>query len=159
MEPAPLLTHVGGQPVWAEYTLVRGTDATAVPEGVAVVRRADELASGRRLIAASRRTLRDLEAVSALDREARRAWVRCRAGGPDAERWRAEAESLEAARDAYGLDEKAVLRGAVGALKAEQDLAAIAGRPLIVLGDHPDLGDALDHALDAHPQVVHLPDA
>jgi len=158
--PSPrLLTHVGGRPVGPGYTCLPGADAGAVPEGLAAVRRAGDLARAVRLQAEARRGGEDLQAVDALDRQARRARARAMQPGEDAVRWNAEADALEAARDAQGFDELAFVALGAAAFRAHQDLEAIAGRPLIVLGDDPDLGDALDHAMDHHPQVVHLPDA
>jgi hypothetical protein len=158
VDSATPLRRVGPHPVGPGLSTLPGADASLDPPGVALVVPAADLVRAGRLADAAE-----------AGRDGERVWVAAtRAAGAarreadlhrdERDGWLREAERMER-RAAAATDP---LLAAVLALAAHRAAAALdgsAGRPLVVLGDHPDLGERLDEALDRHPQVVHLPEA
>ncbi|MEW6581986.1 MAG: hypothetical protein AB1416_04415 [Actinomycetota bacterium] len=155
-----LVRSVGGRPVAPSgLTVVPGGDHRIVPPRSARVARADAVVRAARLESLAGDARDALQRACRLDDAARRARARAREGGMQEPGRRARVHELQRARQAMGFETEVFVGVALDTLRARRALGADESRPLVVLGDHPDLPTALADATRRHPQVVHLPDA
>ncbi|MCU0306982.1 MAG: hypothetical protein MUE51_04280 [Thermoleophilia bacterium] len=153
----PLLRRVGPFPVGPGLSVLPGCEAAPDPAGACVVATADQVVRAFSLERLAEDGRDEHRMQVDLERSARemRAWA---ARDPaHAEGWTAEALRFERARADLGSDPRAIAGVLLEAHRARRALGA--GRPLVIVGDHPGIGDALDVLVDEHPQVVHVPGA
>jgi len=155
-----LIRTVGGQPVASSgLTVVRGADAQVSPPRSARVVPAAQVARAWRLAHLAAGARDELQRVAHLQEAGDRARGRSRAAGAEGARWRDRARELDAARDRRAFDASVFVGIAVVHGDARSALGVDERRPIVVIGDHPDLAAWLPEGLRHHPQVVHLPEA
>jgi hypothetical protein len=155
-----LVRTVGGRPVAPSgLTVLPGLDARVSPARSARVARAEAVVRAARLDGLAAEARARLGQVSRIEDAAARARKRAAAGRAGRPRALAQVDALERACAAEGFESDVFVGLALAARRARRDLGADDSRPLVVLGEHPGLGDALAGALGRHPQVVHLPEA
>jgi hypothetical protein len=155
-----LVRSVGNRAVAsAGLTVLPGRDARLDPPRSARVARAEDVVRAWRLARLAEAARRELASVVRLEEAVARATRRAARGGAEAGRWRSRAHALERARTARAFDTEAFVGIALDAHRAGRALGTDERRPLVVLGDHPDLQEWLPAGLRHHPQVVHLPEA
>jgi hypothetical protein len=155
-----LVRTIGGHPVAPSgLTVLSGEDVRIEPPRSARVARAESVVRTWRLVRLAEDARAELRRVARLEEAARRARARATQGGAEGQRWRARARELDQARERRDFDASVFAGIALDAWRARREIGVDESRPLVVLGDHPDLPAWLDTGLRHHPQVVHLPDA
>jgi hypothetical protein len=154
-----LLSRVGGRRVGPGLTVLPGVVGAPEPPDVGSVMDAGALVRALRLVELAEHGRREHRTVAGLEEAELRLRERAGRGGPRAAGRLAAAERLRRAREARRFEASVFVGLMMDARAAGERLAGAAGRPLVVVGAHPELAGCMDALLRAHPQVVHLPDA
>src|SRR5947209_5799908 len=154
-----LLSRVGDRPVGPGLTVLPGVVGAPEPADACSVMDAEALVRSLRLVRLAEHGRREHRRVTGLEAAELRLRERARHGGPRAPGRLAAADRLRRAREARRFEASVFVGLMMDARAADERLAAAAGRPLGVVGAHPELAGHLEELLRAHPQLVHLPDA
>jgi hypothetical protein len=154
-----LLTRVGGRPVGPGLTVLPGVIGAPEPAEACSVMHAGALVRALRLVELAEKGRREHRRVASMEEAELKLRERALEGGPGAPAELEAADELRRAREARHFEASVFVGLMMDARAAGERLADAAGRPLVLVGDHPGLAAELPGLLRAHPQIVHLPDA